>query len=284
MAKNVKVLVLRTAGTNCNEETAFAFAHFGAQVAQVHVNALVCGEVKLKDFHILALPGGFSYGDDIASGRILANELRLKLGDDVRRFIAGGNLVIGICNGFQILVKAGILPGLGGQGQEATLFHNDSAKFEARWTHLLVDHGKCVWAKGMPARIYLPVAHGEGKFIPRDGQVLKKLKTRGQVVFHYCAPDGGKPSYPDNPNGSIEDIAGICDTTGRVLGLMPHPERHFLFEQHPFWTRLKAGQARLQARQVRPKAEQAHLAKKSALGDGASIFANGVHYVKANLI
>ena len=270
---SVKVIVIRTAGTNCNEETAFAFGRMGAIVEQVHINALIAGSVKLSDYHILALPGGFSYGDDIASGRILANELRLKLADDLRQFIRDGKLIIGICNGFQILAKAGILPGLGWSSyrtlagarnivQEATLFYNDSAKFEARWVHLKVE-SRCVWTKGMPPHIYLPVAHGEGKFIPREKKVLDALAGNGQIVFRYCAPDGGKPSYPDNPNGAVEDIAGICDTTGRVLGLMPHPERHFLFEQHPFWTRLK---------------------KTGEFGDGAKIFENGVNYVKENLI
>lgn len=269
--KTPKVLVLRTAGTNCNEETAFAFKYFGASVDQVHINQLVTKEVKLADYHILALPGGFSYGDDIASGRILANELRLKLGGDITRFIADGKLILGICNGFQILVKAGILPGLKSEQaavsaadrQQATLFHNDSAKFESRWTHLLVAKtSHCVWTKKIPSMIYLPVAHGEGKFIPRDKKVLEVLKANGQVIFHYCAKDGNPPNYPDNPNGSTEDIAGICDTTGRVLGLMPHPERHFLSHQHPYWSRLT---------------------ERPALGDGARIFENGVNYVREHL-
>ena len=273
MSQNVKVIVIRTAGTNCNEETAFAFSRLGAQVDQVHINALVSGEKRLRDYHILALPGGFSYGDDIASGRILANELRLKLADDLKQFIRDGKLIIGICNGFQILAKAGILPGLGWKiGQEATLFFNDSAKFEARWTHLKIGphtghslklEGRCVWTKGMAGQIYLPVAHGEGKFIPREKKVMDALVANGQIVFRYCAPDGGKPVYPQNPNGSTDDIAGICDTTGRVLGLMPHPERHFLFEQHPSWTRLT---------------------KKSEFGDGAKKFENGINYIKENLL
>ena len=259
---NVKVIVIRTAGTNCNEETAFAFQRLGAHVDQVHINALIAGAAKLSDYHILALPGGFSYGDDIASGRILANELRLKLGEDIKKFIRDGKLIIGICNGFQILAKAGILPGLGWKvGQEATLFYNDSAKFEARWVHLKVE-SRCVWTKSMSGQIYLPVAHGEGKFIPREKKVLDALTSNGQIVLRYCAPDGGKPIYPDNPNGSTDNIAGICDTTGRVFGLMPHPERHFLFEQHPYWTRLQ---------------------KTGEFGDGAKIFENGINYVRENL-
>jgi len=263
MSAHVKVIIIRTAGTNCNEETAFAFKAFGAAVDQVHINALITGKKKLKDYHILAFPGGFSYGDDIASGRILANELRLKLGDDIKAFIDEGKLIIGICNGFQILTKAGILPGLGtGAGQEATLFYNDSAKFEARWVHLKVE-GQSVWTKDLPATIFLPVAHGEGKFMVRDRQVLKKLNDNGQIALRYATTDGRKLSYPDNPNGSIEDIAGITDTTGRILGLMPHPERHFLFEQHPSWTRQVKG---------------------SILGDGAKIFENGVNYVKDKLL
>ena len=142
------------------------------------MNALISGVKKLSDYHILALPGGFSYGDDIASGRILANELRLKLAEDIKQFIREGKLIIGICNGFQILVKAGILPGLGWNiGQEATLFYNDSAKFEARWVHLKVE-GRCVWTKGISKEIYLPVAHAEGKFIPRDEKVLDALVSQ----------------------------------------------------------------------------------------------------------
>jgi phosphoribosylformylglycinamidine synthase I len=265
MIKTPKVIVLRTAGTNCNEETAFAFSYLGASVDQVHVNELSKGTKKLSDYHIMALSGGFSYGDDIASGRILANELRLKLGQDIKKFIGDGKLVIGICNGFQILAKAGILPGLNTtSGQEATLFHNDSAKFESRWIHLSVNGSKSVWTKGMPSQIFLPVAHGEGKFIPKDVKILDTLKANGQVIFNYCKADGGpQPAYPENPNGSTEHIAGICDTSGRVLGLMPHPERHFFVHQHPFWTRLN---------------------KKEKLGDGAKIFENGMEYVKTNLL
>lgn len=266
MAEKPRVLVLRTAGTNCNVETAFAFEQSGAKVDQVHLQELFAGRVSMKDYHILALPGGFSYGDDIASGRIFANELRVRLGEDVARFIKDKKLIIGICNGFQILVKAGILPGPFAVGsktiQTATLFNNDSGKFEDRWVHLKVD-GKCVWTKDLPKTIFIPVAHGEGKFIPVDKAVMDALKKNGQIVFSYVTAGGGKPEYPDNPNGSTEDIAGITDPTGRILGLMPHPERHFLTTQHPFWTRLE---------------------KKSKLGDGAKVFQNGVDYVKRNLL
>lgn len=272
MPKPVKVIIVRTAGTNCNEETGRAFAYFGGQVDHVHINALVRGQARLNDAHILAFPGGFSYGDDIASGRLLANELRLKLGDDIKRFMAAGKLMIGICNGFQILTKAGILPGLGTKDpQEATLFHNDSGKFEARWVHLKVEGRKSPWLSGLPSKIYLPVAHGEGKFIPKGRGILDRLKTNGQVVLTYCAAGGGVPSYPEDPNGSTEHIAGICDPTGRILGLMPHPERHFLFEQHPFWTRLKDRPIPLGR-------------DGQGLGDGARIFENGISYAKKNLI
>jgi len=270
MAKKVKVIVLRTAGTNCNEETAFAFKSFGAQVDEVHINKLFKGEVCLKDYHILAIPGGFSYGDDIESGRILANELRLKLGADLRQFIGDGKLIIGICNGFQVLVKSGILLGSSdkkeeedcGSAQGATLTNNDSGKFEDRWSYLKVE-GESVWTEGLGDVVYYPVAHAEGKFVPCDEYALTQLKVNGQVAFRYCSSQGEKAKYPANPNGSIEDIAGITDSTGHILGLMPHPERHFLFTQHPYWTRLS---------------------NNGRYGQGAKIFENGVNYVKKNLL
>ena len=271
MPQKVRVLVLRTAGTNCNVETAFAFTHGGAVVDEVHLERVFAGEVKLADYHILALPGGFSYGDDIASGRIFANELRLRLGKDIARFIRDKKLIIGICNGFQILVKAGILPGpfapeAVGQ-QTVTLTNNDSGKFEDRWTYLKVE-GNSVWTQGLKDVIYIPVAHGEGKFIPANDQLMKALAANGQVAFRYVCADGTRGGYPHNPNGAVDDVAGITDATGRILGLMPHPERHFHFTQHPFWTRLKA--------------EGGH--DRAALGDGAKIFANGINYVKENLL
>ncbi len=269
MNKKPKVLVLRTAGTNCDAETGFAFKTAGAQVDLVHINRLLNKEISLQDYHILALPGGFSYGDDIESGKIFANELRLKLAEDIGRFISDGKLIIGICNGFQVLAKAGILPGpLTAQEEndrdravKTTLMTNDSGKFEDRWVHLRVV-GESPWLEGCKKTIYLPVAHAEGKFVTQDKKVLERLCSNGQVAFRYCTADGTRPRYPQNPNGSIDDIAGITDKTGRILGIMPHPERHFLFTQHPFWTRLP---------------------KNSKFGDGAKIFENGMTYMKKYL-
>lgn len=260
----VKVIIIRTAGTNCNEETAFAFEYFGAQVDQVHVNELIQGSVQLKDYHILALPGGFSYGDDIASGKVLANELVVKLGAEIEKFVKAKKLVIGICNGFQILVKAGILPGpfsSKDKQQTVTLTHNDSGLFEDRWVHLKVS-GKSPWIKNLSDQIFIPVAHAEGKFVVKSQAVLKQLKDKDQIAFQYVNEKGSEPVYPENPNGAVEDIAGITDQTGRVLGLMPHPERHFLFTHHPFWTRLP----------------------KQKLGEGAKIFENGVKYIKQEFL
>lgn len=235
----VKVIILRTAGTNCDLETAFAFEKVNADCELVHVNRLVAGHKKLKNYHILAIPGGFTYGDDIASGKILANEIKYKLKDDIVNFIRSGKLIIGICNGFQVLVKSGLLPNTGGSFDkiESTLSINDSGKFEDRWVYLKTQ--KCTWLRGLDDVIYLPVAHGEGKFISRNNGVLKDMKKNNQLVLKYCGENGKSEGYPHNPNGSLEDIAGICDVSGRIFGLMPHPERHILRTQHPRWTRMQ---------------------------------------------
>jgi len=262
-----RVIVLRTAGTNCDVETAYAFEHFGAKANLVHINRLFCHEVDLKDYHMLAIPGGFTYGDDIMSGRILANELRLRLSDELKRFHDDGKLMLGICNGFQVLVRAGLLPGdVNGASrwfeQTATLTYNDSGKFEDRWTYLSVSD-KSVWTQGMNGAVYFPVAHAEGKFMTRDDELLRRLQENGQVLFRYCNQDGEAAEYPANPNGSVDNIAGITDKSGRVLGLMPHPERHFFTYHHPRWTRRTT---------------------PASLGDGAKVFENGVKYVQENLI
>ncbi|MCM8796608.1 MAG: phosphoribosylformylglycinamidine synthase I [Candidatus Omnitrophica bacterium] len=260
-----KVCVLRTAGTNCDKETAFAFKMAGGSVELVHINKIVSGQACLEKYHILALPGGFSYGDDISSGKIFANELKYKLRQDIEKFILDGKLIIGICNGFQVLVKSGILPGDSGFEQKASLILNDSAKFEDRWVYLKSHcrrgatlQTKCVWTKNLPEIIYLPVAHGEGKFVVKDNTVLNQLNRNNQIVFQYCDNYGRLSGYPFNPNGSQENIAGICDKSGRVFGLMPHPERHAYPQQHPRWT--------------------AKGNKKT--GDGFQIFRNGVEYAR----
>jgi len=267
MAKKISVIVMRTAGTNCDSETIFAFKSVGAQVDSIHINQLIRHQKKLSDYHILVLPGGFTYGDDIAAGKILANELRFKLREDLKKFVAEGKLIIGICNGFQILVKAGLLPGSEDFRQEATVTLNDSAKFEDRWVYLRKakfngKESRCVWTKGAKEVVYFPVAHGEGKFVTPDKATLEGLKNSGQIVLQYCDAEGRLGKYPVNPNGSLEHIAGICDVTGRVFGLMPHPERHFFREQQPQWTRFKG------------------LLRH---GDGFAIFKNGVDYVKEKL-
>ena len=253
-----KVLVLKAAGINCDAETAFAFESAGAEIEFVHINQLVSGEKRLLGYQVFVLSGGFTYGDDIAAGKILANELKSKLFDAIKDFVAAGKLIIGICNGFQVLVRAGILPGHIDFEQEATLTNNDSGVFQDRWVYLKNAASPCIWTKRLPEVIYLPIAHGEGKFIPKNEDVLERLRRQGQIVFTYCDSRGQSGDYPVNPNGSIDSIAGICDTTGRVLGLMPHPERHIISLQHPRWTR---------------EGLKKH-------GDGFAIFLNAVHFFK----
>jgi phosphoribosylformylglycinamidine synthase len=261
-----RVLVLRTAGTNCDKETAFAFNMAGAVTELVHINEFTGRRRNLNDYHILALPGGFTYGDDIASGKIVANELKFKLEDALQKFIEDGKLIIGICNGFQILVKAGLLPNLSGDFQtiESTLTLNDSNKFEDRWVYLSGE-SKCVWTKGINKVIHLPIAHGEGKFIPKDEKVLKILKQEKLIALKYVDENGASRGYPYNPNGSTDNIAGVCDRTGRIFGLMPHPERHISIYQSPFWTKTVQSGA------------------YTTEGDGLAIFKNGVQFAKKYL-
>jgi phosphoribosylformylglycinamidine synthase len=260
--KAVKTLVLRAAGSNCDYETVHAFQQVGSEVSLIHINQVVAGKITLSDFHILAIPGGFTYGDDISAGKILANELKYKLNDQLAEFIQAGKLIIGICNGFQVMVKAGLLPevNLENGEQQATLTNNDSGKFEDRWIYLKPVSQKCIFTQGIEKSVYFPVAHAEGKFIPKDDTVLQRLRNNDQIVFQYATPDGKVDGYPWNPNGSVENIAGICDATGRIFGLMPHPERHIHPTHHPRWTREGL------------KSE----------GDGVMIFRNAVNYVREN--
>jgi phosphoribosylformylglycinamidine synthase len=231
------VLVLRAPGTNCDGEAVFAFERAGAKVERVHINALREQPRRLRDFQILVLPGGFSYGDDVAAGKILASQLQNFLADAVREFRDQEKLILGICNGFQVLLKAGLLVPPDEDGPLATLAHNTSGKFEDRWVHLAVTSNKSPFLKGMTG-MYVPVAHGEGNFVCRKEWILSGLGQAGQVVLRYTDPAGNAAAgYPHTPNGSQDDIAGICDASGLVLGLMPHPERHVLPTQHPRWTR-----------------------------------------------
>jgi len=251
----VRTLILRAPGTNCDEETAFAFQQAGAEISLVHISQLIRREQRLEDYQIMVIPGGFTYGDDLGAGKVLANEIRLKLGSDIERFIESGCLILGICNGFQVLVKAGILPWLADGGSPLlTLAGNDSGKFECRWVHLGVNkESPCVFTKGIDS-LYVPVAHGEGKLIA-EPEVIAKLN----VAVYYTDESGNRNAgYPYNPNGSVEDIAGICDASGRVFGLMPHPEDHIRGTQHPQWTRLGARE----------------------YGDGFQIFRNAVEWAK----
>lgn len=230
----VRTLILRAPGTNCDVETAFAFQQAGSITSSVYVGELINREQRLSDYQIIVIPGGFTYGDDISAGKVLANELRLKLGEDIERFIEGGGLILGICNGFQVLVKAGILPEpLQVNRPLLTLVPNDSGRFECRWVHLSVNReSPCIFTQGIE-RMYLPVAHAEGK-VMADPQVLPHLN----IVLRYADENGNnKAGYPHNPNGSVANIAGICDASGHIFVLMPHPERCIRGLQHPQWTR-----------------------------------------------
>jgi phosphoribosylformylglycinamidine synthase I len=233
----IRALIMRAPGTNCDEETAFAFQQAGAETSLVHVNRLINRTELLSSYQIAVIPGGFIYGDDIAAGKVLANELRLKLNEDILRFIEKGGLILGVCNGFQVLVKAGFLPQpMSGDASHLTLANNDSGKFECRWVYMKANpKSNCVFTQGLDL-IYLPVAHGEGKVVIDDA-ILPKLN----VPLFYSDESGNTGvGYPANPNGSMNNIAGVCDDSGRVFGLMPHPERHVRGTQHPRWTRLGA--------------------------------------------
>jgi len=257
-----RVCILFAAGTNCDVETAHAFELVGAQAETVHINKLKRRERTLAEFQILVLPGGFSYGDYIASGRVLANELKHNLQEDIEQFVDAGKLILGICNGFQVLVKCGLLPAFERlfEPPTVTLDANDSGKYEDRWVHLKTEESPCVFTRGLPQIIPLPVAHAEGKFLVKDPAVLDRLNKNHQVVFRYVDENGGRAEYPDNPNGSVEGIAAICDKTGRIFGLMPHPERNTRPEHHPRWHR---------ERLTKPA--------------GIAIFENAVAYVQAHL-
>jgi phosphoribosylformylglycinamidine synthase len=264
------VLILRAPGTNCDEETAHAFSLAGGASERWHVNRVLEEPRRLNDFQVLCIPGGFSYGDDIAAGRILGNQLQHHLADALVAFRESGKLILGICNGFQVLMKTHLLLPGDDRGPIATLTLNDSGRFVDRWVRLGAEPGKCVFLQGMRF-LELRVTHGEGKFVIRDADAFAKLDSAGQIVLRYRAvanfenesairnqKSSIEPTlpYPENPNGAMGNVAGICDSTGRVFGLMPHPESFFDPTQHPRWTR-------------EPKRE---------VGDGLRVFQNAVRY------
>jgi phosphoribosylformylglycinamidine synthase I len=278
------VLIITGDGLNCERETAWAFRLAGAQPQLVHISDVLRRERRLQEFSILAFIGGFSNGDHLGAGTVQASRFRHGLREDLEGFIDRGGLIIGICNGFQTLVKMGVLPGgadtavsamsaggadsAGSSGRQswertATIMANDSGRFEDRWVHLAVNPGgPCVWTRGL-RRLFLPVRHGEGKFVVREPGILGELARGGQVVARY-ATAAGQPTleYPANPNGSQEAVAGICDPTGRIFGLMPHPEAYLLPYHHPSWTR--------EAALGRPLPEE---------GEGLAVFRNAVQYL-----
>jgi len=241
----VRALVLRSAGTNCDGETVRAFQQAGAQADLLHLNALTEDPGCLDNYQIIALAGGFSYGDYVAAGRVFGNLLRHQLATPLRAFVERGGLVIGICNGFQILVELGMLqdPGLAPAERTIALTDNASNKYECRWVTLRSEECKCPFIQAgeiMPT----PIAHAEGRFMVKHPGVLEELRRNGQIALTYVDPAHPEAAgdtllpYPLNPNGSVANIAGITDPTGRVLGLMPHPERNLSPFNHPQWTRL----------------------------------------------
>jgi phosphoribosylformylglycinamidine synthase len=235
--KSPKALILRTAGTNCDQETATAFRLVGATPEFVHINELKSGKKNVFNYAIIAIPGGFSYGDDVSAGKILANEIKNQV-KDIKSFIRTGRPVIGICNGFQALVKAGILPNTASGEQTASLTYNDSNKFETRWVRLRLNlQSQSLFTQGLPEIIELPVAHAEGKFVVKSPKILESLKKSRAIIMQYVNEEGKFSGFPYNPNGSLFNIAAITNPEGNCLGMMPHPERYLTRFHHPSWTR-----------------------------------------------
>jgi len=271
---DVKVLVLAGYGLNCDHETAYAFELAGAKAERVHINSLIDGDVRLDTFHIMAFVGGFGWGDDHGAGVIQAVKLKTRIGDKMLEFVEKGNLVIGICNGFQAIVNMGLLPGFDCNytKRSVALTFNDSGNFRNDWVKLKVNTASsCVFTKELD-KIELPVRHGEGKFYS-DEPTIKRLIENNQVVLQY-AKQGGTPAegrFPHNPNGSVNDIAGICDPSGRIFGLMPHPEAYNHFTNHPGWTRRKEV--------IKRTGNKEH----EEVPEGIRIFKNGVEYMASRI-
>jgi phosphoribosylformylglycinamidine synthase len=265
----VKALVITGYGLNCEAETSHAIERAGAEVRQVHLNDLIAGEDGLENYQLLAMIGGFSFGDHISGGQVFANRMKSLLRDSLRAFIKDGKLIIGLCNGFQIMVKIGLLPGFDGdyEMQHVTLAANDSGVFRNAWVKLEADPASpCVFTPGIDT-LEVPIRHGEGKFFVKDDSVLDRLKKQGQVVFRYAHPEKDEPTmeFPHNPNGSLDAVAGICDPTGRIFGMMPHPEAFNSPYNHPHWLRNKLA------------------GTLPAQGAGLKIFQNAIEYLEKNM-
>jgi len=255
-----RVLIVRAPGTNCDVETEYAFELAGAETQRLHVNQIIDHPRLAERFQILCFPGGFSYGDDIAAGRIAAVQWHTRLSDTLAQFRSEDRLVLGICNGFQIMMRLGIFFDEDIDQTPATLTWNRQARFETRWVHLKPESDHCVFLRGI-SEIYLPMAHAEGRFLMRDATTQQKLKGDSQIALRYCDPQGmtgdTELPFPWNPNGAQWNVAGICDPSGRVFGLMPHPERFLFPMNHPQWTRM---------------------ASLPEHGDGLKLFRNAVTY------
>ncbi len=267
---DVKVLVLSGYGLNCDHETAYAFELAGATSSRVHINELIDGSVTLDHFHIMAFVGGFSWGDDHGAGVIQAVRMKTSLGEKIVSFIKNGKLVLGICNGFQTLVNMGLLPGFDNEytARSVALTYNDCGNFRDAWVNLKTNpQSPCIFTRGMD-QMEFPVRHGEGKFYADDA-IVKQLIKNNQVVIQYATGTGAPAEikFPENPNGSVYDIAGICDPTGRVFGLMPHPEAYCQLTNHPDWTRIKE------------KNKRGKQAEPDNMTPGIQLFKNAVDYM-----
>jgi phosphoribosylformylglycinamidine synthase len=273
--KEVRSIVITGYGTNCEMEMAHACRLAGSEVVDiVHITELINGEKRLDDYHFLNLPGGFLDGDDLGAAKAGANRIQYarvsgkgeRLYDQILRFIQAKKLILGVCNGFQLMAKLGLIPNLERNNghQEVTLTFNDSGRFEDRWVYLKINSDSpCLFTKGIKG-VYLPVRHGEGKFIPKDEVVQRQLKKKEMIALQYSNETFHQPvmDYPSNPNGSVDAVAGICDETGRLMGMMPHPEAYHHRTNHPRWTREELPEE----------------------GMGLAFFRNAVQYIRNNLV
>ncbi|MGD9045790.1 MAG: phosphoribosylformylglycinamidine synthase subunit PurQ [Desulfobacterales bacterium] len=271
--RDVNVLIMSGFGLNCDTETAYAFELAGAKARSVHINSLIDGSARLEDFQVIVFIGGFSWADDHGAGVVQAVRLKTNIGAKMLEFVDGGNLVLGICNGFQALVNLGLLPGFDQDytRRSVALTINDCGNFRNQWVYLKSNPASpCVFTREIDTAEF-PVRHGEGKFYA-DDDTLDRLRENNQIALQYARPDGtpARGRFPDNPNGSLHDIAGICDPTGRIFGLMPHPEAYNHWTNHPDWTR-RHEKARRQGRTL-----------DSGPTVGIRMLQNAVDYIRSN--